>query len=229
MLRKHKIKQGECISDIAFRRGLLPKTIWDYTGNADLRNLRHDLNILLAGDTVFIPDKRVKQEQGATEQKHRFRRKGVPEMLRLRLLDEDRPRDNVPYVIEIEGSYEEGTTDSEGRLQHPIPPDAKKGKLILYPGEPEEERLALALGYMDPMDEISGVQARLANLGFDWGPPDGDLGPRTRDTIAQFQTQLTIIGKTFSGDFFTPLTPIITPPKDPTILMPAARASTCCG
>ena len=110
-------------------------------------------------------------------------------MLRLRLLDEDRPRENVPYVIEIEGSFEEGTTDSEGRLQHPIPPDAKRGKLILYPGEPKEEKLPLALGYMDPIEEISGVQARLANLGFDCGPPDGDPGPRTRNAIAQFQTQ----------------------------------------
>ena len=73
MLQKHKIKQCECISYIAFRRGFISKSIWEESDNTDFRNLRHDLNILLPGDVVFIPDKKMKQEQGATEQKHRFR------------------------------------------------------------------------------------------------------------------------------------------------------------
>lgn len=47
---------------------------------------------------------------------------------------------------------------------------------------------------------------------------------REKETIGTLQ----VLNK-ISGDFFTPLTPSCTLPKNPTISMPGARASTCCG
>jgi peptidoglycan hydrolase-like protein with peptidoglycan-binding domain len=39
---------------------------------------------------------------------------------------------------------------------------------------------------------VSGVQARLQNLGFDPGKVDGVLGPRTRAAIRTFQRSMGI-------------------------------------
>ena len=89
MSKKHKIKQGECISSIAEHYGFFPDDIWDDPANAELKEKRKDKNVLFAGDLVVIPDKRLLEETCATEQHHRFRRKRVPEIfrVRLRLLD----------------------------------------------------------------------------------------------------------------------------------------------
>jgi peptidoglycan hydrolase-like protein with peptidoglycan-binding domain len=46
---------------------------------------------------------------------------------------------------------------------------------------------SLQIGFLDPIDELSGVQARLNNLGFDSGEVDGLNGPRTRAAVKSFQ------------------------------------------
>ena len=46
------------------------------------------------------------------------------------------------------------------------------------------------LAGLDPIDEVSGVQGRLYNLGFRPGPHDGILGPLTEAAIKKFQQQV---------------------------------------
>jgi peptidoglycan hydrolase-like protein with peptidoglycan-binding domain len=50
----------------------------------------------------------------------------------------------------------------------------------------------LRIGHLSPMrdtddDGVSGVQARLQNLGYYEGEVDGELGPETQDAIRAFQ------------------------------------------
>lgn len=180
----HIVRQGECIESIAFEKGFFWKTIWNDSQNKKLNQVRKNPNTLFAGDKVYVPEKRQKQLPCATEQRHRFKRKGVPSMLRLQLLDEDKPRANESYVLEIDGELSSGTTDADGRLERAIPAKAKKGKLRL--GE-EQDEYVFDLGHIDPIDEITGIQARLNNLGFNVGPVDGINGPETKDAIRDFQ------------------------------------------
>lgn len=66
------------------------------------------------------------------------------------------------------------------------------------PRQPPSETYVIELRGLDPITEPSGVQARLANLGYGVGPIDGIIGPHTRDAIARFQTDqkdLTVTGK----------------------------------
>ena len=105
-------------------------------------------------------------------------------MLRLQLLDEGKPRANESYVLNIDGDLFTGITDADGMLEQRIPPDAKKGKVLI--GEDQEEYL-LYLNYINPINEISGVQGRLLNLGFDCGEIDGVLGPETEAALKEFQ------------------------------------------
>jgi hypothetical protein len=83
---RHVVRSGECIESIATGHGFFWETIWNLPDNEALRTAREEPTILRPGDEVVIPDKRRKDESGATEQRHRFRRKGVPVVLRLRIL-----------------------------------------------------------------------------------------------------------------------------------------------
>lgn len=182
----HKITQRECIESIADKYGLFWETIWNDPQNSDLREQRDDPDALLPGDIVFVPDKRRREEQGATEQKHRFRRKGVPSLLQIAVKHQGNPLANEPYVLKMEGQLLQGNTDAEGIITQKIPPGVKDGKLIVGQGE-EQQEYDIFFGHLDPADTVSGVQERLSNLGFDCGSIDGVLGPKTKVTIRDFQ------------------------------------------
>jgi Putative peptidoglycan binding domain len=181
------IKQGDCLSSIAYEHGFFWETLWKLPDNRPLQESRKNPNALLPGDALTVPPTRRKQETGAIEEVHRFRLKGVPETLRVRFLDaENKPRANLPYVLTIDGATHTGKTNADGELKHSIEPNAKKGELVIGEGEDAEE-IPLNLGHLDPVSEISGVQMRLLNLGFACGAADGVLGPRTRSAIERFQ------------------------------------------
>jgi hypothetical protein len=193
MATEHKVKQGDTVASVAERYGLFPDTVWDDPANADLKKLRKDPNVLKPGDVLVIRDKEAKEESGAAEQRHRFRKKGVPAKFRLQLMEDDEPRANLDYVLEVDGGLFRGTTDGDGWLEQVIPPEAKKGVLLIG----EEERFELQLGHIDPVTEVSGAQSRLNNLGYDCGRPDGKLGDKTAAALRSFQQQqgLTVTGE----------------------------------
>jgi N-acetylmuramoyl-L-alanine amidase len=49
--------------------------------------------------------------------------------------------------------------------------------------------MKLKLGALSPVASAKGVQQRLQNLGFDCGPIDGIVGPRTRAAVRNFQAK----------------------------------------
>ena len=157
---QHKVKQGECLSSVAARYGFNWDNIWNHPGNAALKRLRQDPNILMPGDLVHIPDKKEKTESCATGQRHRFRKQGVSTLVRIKLMDDDEPRSNENYTLIVDGQIFEGKTDSDGIVAHDIDPEAKKAKLLI--GD-DMQAFELDLGKIDPVDEISGLQARLNN------------------------------------------------------------------
>ena len=184
--RHYIVEQGDCIESIAFQRGLLWKTIWNHPENAALRKARQNWNALLPGDRLFLPNLRLKQVPAATEQRHRFQRKAVPARLSITLSDaDDKPVAGEPYLLEVDGTVFSGKTDATGTLEHPISPGAKSGKLTV--GANRRAAFSLDLGHIDPITEISGVQGRLANLGFDCARLDGVLDEQTRAAIRAFQ------------------------------------------
>jgi peptidoglycan hydrolase-like protein with peptidoglycan-binding domain len=186
MPKTHTVKQGECISSIAFKYGFFPDTLWGLPENKALKDLRGDPHVLLPGDKVHIPDKRRAEVDGAAGQRHRFKRKGVPETLALRFSDEaDDPIADTPYILDIDGQVERGTTDGEGAIDKTIPPNARRAT-VTFEGEEGEEGLVfeLQLGGIDPIEEETGLRYRLENLGY-MGPDAGD--PSLADALRTFQ------------------------------------------
>ncbi len=180
------VQQGDCISSIAVQNGLTWQKIWNHPKNSALKRLRDDPNVLYPGDVVFVPDKENQDVACATEQRHRFIHKGVPAVLRLVLQDYDgKPRSDEPYVLDIDGKVISGKTDGDGKIEQRIPPNARQGTLKV--GPEKSEIYALRLGHTDPATELTGVQSRLNNLGYDCGPVDGSLSAETKIALQAFQ------------------------------------------
>ena len=100
---------------------------------------------------------------------------------------EDEPRANVPYRLEVDSEVHTGSTDEDGRIEVPIPGNARRGRLVLNPGTEDEEEVRLQLGHIDPLDTITGVKQRLANLSFDPGNVDDEETPELENALLGFQ------------------------------------------
>jgi N-acetylmuramoyl-L-alanine amidase len=119
-------------------------------------------------------------------------RKGLTVQFTLTLLDLGQPRANLHYILIVKGISREGSTDAGGTLTESIPADACEGQLLL--GDKQEE-IRLDFGYVDPIQEISGVKSRLRNLGFYDGEVDDELTPETSAAIAEFQRSANLTGE----------------------------------
>jgi hypothetical protein len=182
------VSSGECIASIAFENGFFWETLWKLPENAELKKARKDPFVLIPGDRVHVPELRRKDADGATEKRHRFRRRGVPSRLRIRLLEEDEPIANKAYVLEIDDVARNGATDADGWVDESMSPGARRAVLRLEGGATYE----FDLGGLDPVSTVTGVQARLKNLGFDCGKVDGIVGPRTKGAIRAFQARFAL-------------------------------------
>jgi hypothetical protein len=185
----YEVQPGDCVLTIAENAGLLWKTVWEHPNNSELQQKRKDPNVLLPGDVVAVPNKTLKEVDKPTDAAHKFVRKGIPAKLKLRLLQEDKPRAGIAYLFKVDSDIFEGKTDSEGYVSVRIPPGAQKGKLILLgkDRQPAEE-YDIQLGHLDPHDELVGVQKRLQNLGFNC-TPTGEMDDATKAAVSQFRAK----------------------------------------
>lgn len=186
MPNDHEISVGENIFEIAVRTGFSAETLWDLPQNRELAGLRLHMNVLLPGDVLFIPDLTPYSRSCAMDQRHVFRRKGIPPKLRLQLLEEGVPKANMKFSLTVDGATLTGVTDAEGTLEAFVPADAAGAELLLE----DQSIYYLQFGGLNPLNEISGVQNRLNNLGFDCGTPTGEWNPETSAALRYFQARV---------------------------------------
>lgn len=172
----YTIQQGDCLNSLAKQHGFADfATLYRHPENAAFREKRPNPNIIFPGDILFIPDRRVQEIPCATDQGHKFTLAQKKVYLRLCLQDDlHNPYPNTKYRLTVDGVDFAGATDSTGLLQQEIPADAADGEITIFPfpDDPSDPgyTFTLKLGHLDPIDEDSGVDARLINLGF--GPTD---------------------------------------------------------
>ncbi len=180
---------GECLSSIAFESGHFWPTLWDHPDNAALREARGNPHVLLDGDRVFVPDLRPKAVEAETGKRHSFRRKGFPEQLRLRFGTDELPRKGVPYELTIDGVTVRGVTTERGEIACYLTPNARLAELVLRPADAPEERYAVALRGLDPVDSVVGFKQRLRNLGYYRGVADGEVNAETVTAMNEMQAR----------------------------------------
>ncbi|MFT4810358.1 MAG: hypothetical protein ACI9LX_003724 [Paraglaciecola sp.] len=184
MSTTHKINQGDSVISLSTLYELFAETIWDHSENAELKELRKNMNILMPDDILFIPDKRQKELSVPADQQHKFKRKGIPATFRMQLFDIEEPRVDQKYTLNVDGRQYEGETDTQGVLEQSIPVDSKKGVIVIGP---DRYRLELDFGYLDPLNEVIGVKKRLNNMGYDCGKPNNELDENMQNQLKLFQ------------------------------------------
>lgn len=179
-----KVQEGDCCLSLSAKSGLFFQTVWDDPANAALKAKRKLPNILMPGDVLEVRPTEERREDGASTKLNSFVLKGVPARLRLRLRIRREPLANKPVRLIVDGAESAARTDAEGRVDISISPQAREARLRID-GEPGE--FLLRLGFLDPLDEVSGLQGRLFNLGFDPRGIDNQYGKNTRKAMQDFQ------------------------------------------
>ena len=161
----HVVEQGEDINLIAHNYGFCPDSVWEDGENTELREARGNPDTLFPGDVVFVPDKKAGEATCSAGSKHRFRLKGVPSVVEIRFGYDGEPYAKQAYRIVASGyrGKAEGELDDEGRIKIRVMPDIRKIRIII--GDVETVEYELSVGCFDPIDTVSGAQARLRNLG----------------------------------------------------------------
>ncbi len=191
MARPYIVKPGDCLCSIAARYGFASyEDVYNASENAEFKKKRPNPNLIYPGDIVMIPEIPPKTYNLATGRRHRIV-VPVPKVV-LRI--------DVPvsephfYEVVVGKANKSGRTDEGMPIEFPIPVTATRGHIDLWPAkegnEAAKEELFtwdLLIGHLDPIDEISGVQGRLANLGYYNDPVDGSAGPSLGLAISQFE------------------------------------------
>ncbi|MFO0838743.1 MAG: peptidoglycan-binding protein [Phycisphaerae bacterium] len=191
------VRSGDSIGSIALDHGHFWETLWNEPANSQLKTARVNPNVLLPGDRVTVPEKQRKDEPIAAEQRHRFKRRGEPARLKVRLLFADQPLSGRPYTIKIDGrDGQPGTTDGDGNIDVGVASNAKRAIVTLGEGD-HAQVFEFDIGKLSPASEVIGAQMRLENLGYLPVETDGVLGPATEASLKAFQheTGLPVTGK----------------------------------
>ena len=144
--------------------------ILDAPENAELKKKRSDPGILKEGDQVFIPNKVMRQDPSAVDAKHTYNVAPPKAWIRIAVNDAGGAAlAGKAYTLLVDGVTTSGTIAAGGIIEQAVAVDAASGTLTVTIDDKTTETWDLHLGYMDPLDEESGVAARLRNLGFDYG------------------------------------------------------------
>jgi hypothetical protein len=187
------VSRGDCISSLSKQNGFLSiDTIYGHASNAKLKGDRPNPNVLAQDDKVVIPDKAEKEESGSTDARLRLKLKSLKTTLGLQLQDDS---GSVPSISKCKLTIDkktlfEGALPADGKLEVAIEADSKEGELALTLSTADGVDpllIKLELGALEHESTLSGVQARLENLGYDCGGISGTEDDKTKVAVAAFK------------------------------------------
>jgi Putative peptidoglycan binding domain/LysM domain len=196
MAGMYTVKQGDHLSSIAYQYGFADwKKIWNRPENAELKQKRQNPNVLFPGDQVFIPDKEGKDLSKPVDNQHAFKIPVVPLMLRIKLEKSySKPIANTPCDLFVGTEATKLTSDGSGAIEQKIAKTATNARLIVHDkitvkgnSVPIDLDIPISIGHLDPVEEISGQVARLANLGYYREDPDKFDQDEFASSVEEFQ------------------------------------------
>jgi hypothetical protein len=182
----HEVKPNQTLPEVVAEAAphLSVQQVRSHPKNQGLLAMRTDY-LLRTGDKIWIPEEAVEPVwfKLTPGERHKFVSGGHLRPLRLVLrMPDGEPAKNADFELQLDGAVYTGKTDDAGVLDLRVPITATKGIVKV-------SRFAqtVVIGGLEPITTIRGVQGRLANLGFQPGPVDGDVGRRTTRAIEAFQ------------------------------------------
>lgn len=204
MSETYAVKQGDTLISIAHDKGFRTwQTIWEHPDNAKLREQRKDPQVLAEGDSVVIPDKKPRDFTIETNKRHSFTVRALRARFRTIVKnDKGKPLAGKRFELEIEGPNLApmtlgGLTGETGVIELEVHPKATTGTLKVWTKQDRVLTWKLQLGKLDPIDTVTGVKARLTNLGFLCGPIDAAENEDLKKALTRFQVvhKLELTGK----------------------------------
>jgi N-acetylmuramoyl-L-alanine amidase len=194
MSTPHYVSPGECLCSIAADYGFDDwHVIYNDAENADFRQLRPNPNVIFPGDLIHIPDFDSGSQSASTETTNTFNITTSKTLLRIVIMDtQNNAVAGKRYTLEIPGvPLIDQSTGGDGMVETEIPATATDGLLTVWHNGASAPPIIwrLSIGDLDPLETVSGQQARLNNLGFESGPVDNIKGPLTDAAIKRFQTK----------------------------------------
>ena len=164
----HDVTQGETLLGLAAKNGLDSwEDIANAPENASIKSSLKDPGMIKEGLHLFIPNRVLKQKPSAVDATHSFNVKRPKAWLRLAVKDANgAPLAGKKYELSVDSNPTGGTIPSDGVIERLVSVQATEGTLTVWLDEKSTEVWSLRIGHMDPIEEESGVTARLANLGF---------------------------------------------------------------
>jgi len=193
MTQQHTVAQGETLLRIARQYGYqTSKALYNHPSNAEFKALRPDPNLIYPGDKITIPPKKEKFIPLRTNSINSFVVQNEKEYFRLQIIHED--GDDITgkrIVITIGSQTIDTVLPGNGLIEVELNEnDSLTGQVDLYLKEDQSspsESFTAQVGHLDPIDTLSGVQARCNLLGFDCGTVDGINGSKTKAGVRDFQ------------------------------------------
>ncbi len=208
----HDVVQGEDIVTIAREYNIGNwELIWDHPENARLRAERDSPYVLAPDDRVFVPDYRGEVVVLQSGSRHSLVYAGPTQRhVRLALCDGRRnPFRETRYALTVGNETVEGSTDDAGALDVIVPVDASSADLTLFPRDGNDDlkyEWRLRLGYLDPISSVSGVKARLRNLGYHIGEVNDTADEELNNAVTLFRAQYSLpVSSEIDDDFRTQL------------------------
>jgi N-acetylmuramoyl-L-alanine amidase len=191
------VEQGECLSRIAHRYGIKDwKKGWNAPENEALRKKRKNPNVLLPGDEITVPGIDVHEIIVPTDQTHRIVVTNPIMSVEVAFRDWERnPMGESSYVISYSENGKEmqkkGQLGAKGKLQLLVHVSVRHIQVRFHDLGCAFE---LQVGTLDPVENadnqeliVSGLQARLAALGYGACDAPGVFGAGTKQALHAFQ------------------------------------------
>ena len=196
MKHSHTVQQGEDLLSIAIRFGYASvDSLYNHPDNKALREKRSDPMCLKPGDTVMLPEKETVATQCKTGCRHHFVVTRPKAYFTMSLRDiNGNPLKGVDYTLIVgngDSSRIKGKSNDKGEISEPISVTATQAELVVHM-DPRDPQCDIArnviIGGKNPVETVSGRQARLNNLGYFCGSVDNNEGEYTRSALLQYQT-----------------------------------------
>lgn len=189
----YTVAQGDHIASVAADAGFLSwRTIWDDGKNSAIREKRNP-NVLYPGDVLEIPAKQKKEESIPTTEYSTFQTIGDPVQLKIVVQDwAGNAIVDTELDIQLDGGEKIRTAGDGSATKKTVDPQGQREGTLVVKGY----ALALKLGHLDPVEELSGQVWRLNNLGYRAGEPADTSNMDFRSAVEEFQcdNSLTVDG-----------------------------------